>query len=400
MTRSLRTGRCLLHSCNTPGSSQLRFSRTISTSIPEAPPPPPPSGAVHLTTRRLIELRGQDAPKFLQGLVTNNVDPSSHKGFFTAFLTAQGRVLNDAFIYPDPKGTESGYILDVDSGVAQSVLRQIKKHKLRSKFSVRLLDDGEAGVWSLWRASDKWTPHSVSAYANDDANASHDGTLCLTDTRATAMGKRAIVKGSARDAVFSEHSCFHGLSEAPLSAYTIRRYVRGVIEGHDEIPPDTTLPMNINLDTMHAIDFRKGCYLGQELTIRTHHTGVVRKRVLPVALYSAGQDPPTHLEYDARAGANIGHRLPYDTDIKSGTHRRKPGSFIAGVGNIGLAMCRLEIMTDLAVTPEPSPFSPQDRFKVKVEVDGTDVEYGVQAFVPDWLRGRVRTATPQKRIET
>ena len=48
-------------------------------------------------------------------------------------------------------------------------------------------------------------------------------------------------------------------------------------EGQIEIPKETALPLESNIDIMGGIDFRKGCYVGQELTIRTHHTGVVRE---------------------------------------------------------------------------------------------------------------------------
>ncbi|KAI7645707.1 hypothetical protein KC318_g19870, partial [Hortaea werneckii] len=64
------------------------------------PPPPPPSGAAKLTNRRLISLHGDEAPKFMQGIVTNNVRAESMAGFYAAFLTAPGKVLNDVFVYP------------------------------------------------------------------------------------------------------------------------------------------------------------------------------------------------------------------------------------------------------------------------------------------------------------
>ncbi|TKA78463.1 hypothetical protein B0A55_04973, partial [Friedmanniomyces simplex] len=82
--------RCLLH----------QQKRRAASSRAAPPPLPPPSGAARLTTRRLISLHGKEAPKFLQGLLTNSVTSRSQAGSYAAFLTAPGKVLHDVFIYP------------------------------------------------------------------------------------------------------------------------------------------------------------------------------------------------------------------------------------------------------------------------------------------------------------
>lgn len=65
------------------------------------------------------------------------------------------------------------------------------------------------------------------------------------------------------------------------SSYTKLRYALGVAEGVKELPSAACFPLESNGDYLHGISFHKGCYLGQELTARTHHTGVVRKRIMP-----------------------------------------------------------------------------------------------------------------------
>lgn len=366
----------------------LRQSRRrLYSSRPEgaAAPPPPPSGAAKLTNRRLISLHGRDAPKFLQGIVTANIQPETKAGLYTAFLNAQGRVLSDAFIYPTlgsrwhqdaNKDEDVGYLVEVDDAQANDLLKQLKKHKLRSEFKLRLLEPGELDVWSVWREDDRWTAHTKAA--------NEDGILGLTDCRAPGMGQRILLPPGAKEGI--EES-----DEAPLSAYDIRRYMRGVAEGQKEIPKEDSLPMNHNVDLMGGIDFKKGCYVGQELTIRTHHTGVVRRRILPIALYDHAEEPPEKLEYQ-----NMAVNVAADADIRRDDKRKRAtGKYITGIGNVGLAMCRLEQMTDLKVSGEGSSFSPEDRFLVQ-DADGK--ELGVKAFVPDWLRGRVREPKVQKRV--
>ena len=74
-------------------------------------------------------------------------------------------------------------------------------------------------------------------------------------------------------------------ADSSLEAYTLRRSLLGVAETPEELVPGQALPLEASLELQYGVDFRKGCYVGQELTARTHHTGVVRKRVVPVLLY-------------------------------------------------------------------------------------------------------------------
>lgn len=353
------------------------------------PPPPPPSGAARLTNRRLISLVGPETPKFLQGIVSNSVRTESTGGFYTAFLTAQGKVLHDAFIYPtlgsqwhqaQNGGEEPGYLVEVDAEQADVLMKHLKRHKLRSKFKLRMIENGELNVWSVWREGARWTAHGQPNTG--------EGVISLTDCRAPGMGERLVLSGKTNDELGD-------VEETSLAAYTLRRYLRGVPEGQVEMPRDDCLPMNCNFDLMGGIDFKKGCYVGQELTIRTHHTGVVRRRILPVTLYEQGSEPPEKLEYDSASSVD-GSSLSGVDVRKDDPKKRSVGKFLSGIGNIGLAMCRLEQMTDLKVSSEPSPYTPTGTFFMQT---GDGKNLGVKAFVPDWVRGSIREPRIQKRVE-
>lgn len=334
----------------------------------------------------------------------------SRTGFFAAFLTAQGKVLHDVFVYPTTGSSllqennpddEPGYVLEFDAPQATKLFAHLKRHKLRAKLQLRLLELGELDVWSAWKEEEKWTPHA-SNFAGEIADAGEvvaEGGLSLVDTRASGMGRRILLPSSSlsgAESVLARQPALEGLEEVSLAAYTVRRYLRGVAEGQDEILRDTAFPMNTNLDLMGGIDFKKGCYVGQELTIRTHHTGVVRRRILPVVLFDPAMGAPDKLRYDPSTTITA---PAVDADIKIEGKRGKPGKWVAGVGNIGLAMCRLEMMTDLVVTGEPSQFSPEDSFTIKVGETDSEQTVGVKAFVPDWVRGKIRVPKVQKRVE-
>ena len=349
----------------TPSSRPYSWSKN--------PPPPPSEAYAHLSTRRLISLSGPDSTHYLQGVITANLAPSVPRafGFYTAFLNAQGRLLNDVFIYPEKAGEES-WLIEVDAKEAEKLAKHIKRYKLRAKFEVRVLDEEEKKIWSAWDDGGKqWTAHSLGGQSSETR-----GEVGCEDKRAPGMGRRLILPGIRKPEVEME--------ETNEESYRIRRYLKGVPEGQNELVRESALPQESNIDFMGGIDYRKGCYVGQELTIRTYHTGVVRKRVLPVMLYSATESVPENLEY--LPGKELGvENIPRETSIgrveKKG---RSAGKWLSGVGNIGLALCRLEIMTDVQLAGEGSVYKESDEFKLEWESDGGEQTVKVKAFVPPW----------------
>jgi folate-binding Fe-S cluster repair protein YgfZ len=140
--------------------------------------------------------------------------------------------------------------------------------------------------------------------------------------------------------------------------------------------------MEVNVDLSGGIDFKKGCYVGQELTIRTKHTGVVRKRILPVRFQlslaaEASSNVDIYFQPQPAPGADI-KALDENGSIKKG---RPTGKIIAAIGNVGLATCRLENMTPMRVSAEGGTYKPGMQFGV--EVDGQVVN--VQPVLHDWF---------------
>jgi len=315
-------------------------------------------------------------------LTTQNI-PSSNltTGFYSAFLNASGRVLHDVFIYPAAHSqayrdyvlgardeADPGLLIEVDANEVDALAKHLKRYKLRAKVVIRVLDEGQWSVWSAWGSNAQ--NHKVIS-----------GIGCL-DQRAPEMRYRVVLPGSEKISDFDQ--------EVSVESYGVRRMMMGVAEGQEEILKETALPQESNIDYMGGIDFRKGCYVGQELTIRTHHTGVVRKRILPVQIYDPGESSktPDELAYNQNSklmlppkGANISR-----VDKKG----RSAGRWLGGVGNIGLSLCRLEAMTDTVLTGEGSQWNPEHEFKVAWESEeGKGVgEVRIKAFVPSWHKDR------------
>lgn len=334
-------------------TSCLRFQsrppirRFLATSGPETPPLLDYANAL-LTNRRLISITGQDASRFLQGLTTANIPsvaPSAGTGLSSAFLTATGRVLYDVFIYGTSGAGEgdAGFFIEVDAQEVQRLQQHLRRFKLRAKIAIRVLDEGERGIWTIRKLQ--------------DMPASRTKAIGCRDTRAPGMGYRLVLRGDEKP--FARNI---GL-EGSVESYTAWRMLKGVAEGQIEIQSGVALPLECNMDLMGAIDFHKGCYLGQELTIRTRHTGVVRKRILPLFLHGT-QSRPENFTYNPKTELRIPPPGAVIVAEDQPRARARVGKWLAGVGNIGLAMCRLEHVADKVPEDSNRGDTPPRRYSI------------------------------------
>ncbi|CAD6573639.1 MAG: ccr4 associated factor [Cyphobasidiales sp. Tagirdzhanova-0007] len=248
-------------------------------------------------TRSVLALNGAEAPKFLQGLVSSDIQSSTPANpVYAGFFSAQGRVLYDTFILPSSSlsGDHPHFLVDHSRAVNStipSLLAYIKRYILRSKVRVKNADD-EYRLWAVFRH-----PLHVSNEAADTAVEQELEQLASSgrghwwrDKRSAQLGYRLLLPPSSSSSV--ETSSF----QSSLPTYhTLLRVLSNVPEVSSDLVPNQALPLESNMDIMGGIDFRKGCYIGQELTARTYHTGVIRKRVMPIRLFPPLEVPPTRL---------------------------------------------------------------------------------------------------------
>ena len=298
------------------------------------------------------------------------------QALYSAFLNAAGRVLYDAILYPVRNGDgseEASWLIEIDESSAQDLAKHLKRYRLRAKVQIRLAEKQEFQVKHAWRTGAIEEP--IRGYRHGGG----DIVSWFRDPRNNGMSgyglQNSTVKDSIpRDILIDESVADHISTEE----YHIHRYLNGVAEGPLEI-----IPSQANMDLLNGVDFRKGCYVGQELTIRTKHTGVVRKRILPVQLTSSTSGPqhtsqtstePDKPKYDPSL-PNMASQIPHGADIKAeGNTKRSVGKWLSGIGNVGLALCRLEPM----VMGEGA----SDRV---FWVGEGDQRQRVKAFVPKWM---------------
>ncbi|KAL2472444.1 Glycine cleavage T-protein family [Abeliophyllum distichum] len=322
-----------------------------------------------LKTRSVIRFKGPDTIKFLQGLVTNDVrrlgdpEPAGENSatpnmpvvtvppLYAALLTPQGRFLYDFFLYrrprpdeklnrtgtgPGPNPGELEIYADVDRSVLDEVLITLKKYRLRSKVDI----ENMAEEFSCWqRFGGKTAENSSSQEELETDSVGWGGTVDPSgvsasrghnsgwhwekDPRLDCLGDRSIFPSNTTPPLVEANE------ETVEENFVLWRLEKGVAEGSTEIPKGEAVPLEYNLAGLNAISFDKGCYVGQELIARTHHRGVIRKRLIPLRFLD---DSGKEMEQQVAPGSEV-------NDMTSG---KKVGTVTSALGSRGLGLLRLE----------------------------------------------------------
>ena len=196
-----------------------------------------------MNERRLLRLTGPDRVDFLQGLVTNDV---TRAPVYAALLSPQGKYLADFFVVPD--GDEA-LLLDVAGDLADDLLRRLAMYKLRAK--VEIAED----------------PRPVTR----GTGPAPEGAIM--DPRDPALGWRG-----------------YGVGADDATDWDALRVEHLVPEAGAELLPNDSYILEMGFERLGGVDFRKGCYVGQEVTARMKHKTELRKGLRRVRL--EGEVPP------------------------------------------------------------------------------------------------------------
>jgi folate-binding protein YgfZ len=232
--------------------------------------------------RGVLAVGGADRRAFLQGLISNDVEKiTPQRSIHAALLTPQGRYLHDFFI------TEMGETLLVDCERARlpELQKKLSMFKLRSKVT---LEDQSA----RWTVAVIWGEDAREALKLDgepgSATAFADG-IAYVDPRLGAMGCRALLPADSAAASLARA----GIEPGDQAAWDIHRLALGVPDGSRDLPIEKAFLLESGFDELNGVDWKKGCYMGQELTARTKYRGLVRKRLLPVTVEGPMPAPGT-----------------------------------------------------------------------------------------------------------
>ena len=228
---------------------------------------------VILEGRGVLEIKGPDTRAFLQGLVSNDIDKvSEERAVYAAFLTPQGRFLHDFFIVQ----IGDALFLDCEAARLDDLKRRLTMFKLRSK--IEITDASGAFVVAAVVGAGAASGFGFPAKAGQAKP--WQGGAVFVDPRLAAAGLRALLPRD-RAATLLENA---GFARGSFADYERLRLSLGLPDGSRDMPVEKAILLENGIDELNGIDWNKGCYLGQELTARTKHRGLVRKRLLPVSI--------------------------------------------------------------------------------------------------------------------
>ena len=240
-----------------------------------------------LDERGIVAIAGEDWRGFLQGMVSNDVMRiGADRVIHAAFLTPQGKYLHDFFM----AASEDGVLLDCERERAPDLMRRLGIFKLRAKVTIADRSDDFAVAALFGDGVAVGEPGAAMPLA--------DGTA-FVDPRLAAAGMRAVLPGDGAAQALEAA----GFAAAPREAYDTLRLRLGLPDGSRDLVVDKAILLENGFEELNGVDFDKGCYVGQELTSRTKHRALIRKRLMPVAIDGPVPSAGTEITCD---GENAG----------------------------------------------------------------------------------------------
>lgn len=298
---------------------------------------------------------------------------------YAALLTPQGRFLYDLFLYRPPpvegkldrsgsgpvkeeNNKEVTLFADVDSEFLDEILSTFRRYRLRSKVEIENASD-DFSCWQQFgervsstnpltedpEASSIGWGKGFDRASESAAQGTEQGWEWFTDPRLDSLGFRGIFPSNTTPPLVEADK------ETDELNYVLWRLEKGVAEGSTEIPKGDAIPLEYNFAGLNAISFDKGCYVGQELIARTHHRGVIRKRLTPFKLVDAN-------------GEEVEEGTSPSSEIVDDESGRKVGEAIKVLGSRGIGILKIE-----------EAFKPAAQLSLK---DRGDVK--IKVVRPDW----------------
>ena len=225
-----------------------------------------------LEDRGLIFISGEDAKNFLQNIITNDVEKVSlSASIFSALFTPQGKYLFEFFLIQ----SKNGYLLDCDNKFTNEIINYLLKYKLRSK--IEIIDISKDYVIGLIN-SEKFLDIQKNENKTGDTIEFRGSPLFL-DPRNNNLGARIVSSLEKLHLTIKKLN----LKIIKPDTYFAKAHSLGIpIKGIENLK-DQLFGLEANFEELNAIDFKKGCYIGQENTARMKLKEKLRRRLLPIS---------------------------------------------------------------------------------------------------------------------
>ncbi len=201
--------------------------------------------------RGVVAVEGEEAATFLHGVVTCTIKTlAPGEARLGALLTPQGKVLFDFLITP----RDTGFLIEIDRARVADFAKRLSLYRLRAKVTIT---DRSADF--------------ATFLAFDGAAPAIPGAVAFADPRAATLGTHLLVPADAAGSV---------ATNAGPSDWHALRIAAGVPESGLDFALGEVFPHDVDMDDLAGVDFKKGCFVGQEVVSRMKHRGTARKRTI------------------------------------------------------------------------------------------------------------------------
>ena len=229
------------------------------------------NSACILEDRGILFVDGEDAKDFLQNIITNDINKvSDANSCFASLLTPQGKFLFDFLVIKHKKG----YFIDCEKIQIDDLFKQLSLYKLRSNVQILNLSN-EFAVVAL--SYEKF--NSIKSSKDElGFTIKYEEDPILLDPRNKRLGARLVI---------NLEKLYLSLKKLDLKSVKPEEYYNlsfdlGVPQQNTNKLKDKIFGIECNFEELNAIDFKKGCYVGQENTSRIKLRNKLRRRILPV----------------------------------------------------------------------------------------------------------------------
>lgn len=248
--------------------------------------------AIPLDGRGVLRISGPDARSFLQGIVSNDVERATQsQAIWSAFLTPQGKYLHDFFLVEQ----QGALLLEGERARLPDLMKRLRIYKLRSKAEVEDVSESHA-VFALVGAG---ALKNLELPEEAGTAKPFGGGVVFVDPRLASASARAILPNDSAERTLKDA----GFAQGTPDDYDRVRIPLGLPDGSRDMEIDKAILLENGFDELQGVDWKKGCFLGQELTARTKYRGLIKKRLLPVEIEG---EPPEGETAILRDGKEVG----------------------------------------------------------------------------------------------
>ena len=224
-----------------------------------------------LENRGLVSITGDDAKEYLQNIITNDINKVSKiNSIFAALLSPQGKYLFDFFVIKDSEG----YLIDCDGKSVKELVVNLSKYKIRSKVEIKDLSSNYVvGVMNFenFKIIQK-------ELGKQETTLEYRESPIFVDPRDNVLGARII---SPLEKLYLTIKKLN-LKIVKNKSYIEKAFLKGIpVEGLNNLK-EKLFGLEINFEKLNAIDFKKGCYVGQENTARMKLKNKIRRQLMSI----------------------------------------------------------------------------------------------------------------------